>query len=397
MAGHRCSIFAESPGWCWNTVDEMGGELLRNSFLINDFVVMEDVCNANCEYCITSGSEFKSKHDIKDVGRIKFHLEKLLQEDNRYRPGMELYKRINKVLGSLYQYTQPKIMKVSGGEIFLIDGIMDMFREHASRYRRIQILTNGLLLNREKIEELATIPNLCLQLSMDGHTLDLNYYRIKSQELQDKICKNLRYACESGIPVEINCVLTDKNVEEIYDFACYLKQFDHVLFLPYPVRSHPQERFFPQKHQLHSLDKLISEYESLKTVLPPSVYLEKLRDYLLYEKYERNCYISSCIYQAFDDGIITPCPNIWFKSLGNILEREEQTVDKILNSNFSKIVQRKQNLLRECSRCFTPWEILNLYFEDQVGIKDLKHIYLYNDEEILAYLEKKKNSLKEKN
>jgi len=356
-------------------------------YLVNDLVAMEDVCNANCSYCITGSSSFKTKHNLKFCeDKLDFHLEKLLDDENSYQEGRQFKERLDKVTEILKETTNPFILKVSGGEILLVKGIQNFIEKQAPLYKRMQVLTNGILLNDELLRCFVHIPNFSLQISMDGHTLELNNYRVKSEALQNKLLKVLALCNEYKINLEINCVLTDRNIEAIYDFAQYLKQYDNVLLQPYPVRGKFREKFIPHKNQLSGLRRLLAEYDDLDKILPPKKYLEELVSFLELGERSKGCSIPSIIYQAFDDGIITPCPNIWYKSFGNILEAEDEVIGKMNNDPFYKITNRKQAVLEECKHCFTPWDMLDLFIKGEISIDEISKIHLYNDPEILAYL-----------
>lgn len=364
---------------------------MKKEYLANDLVIMEDVCNANCHYCLTSSSEFKDKHHLNmQNDKPEFHLDKLKLEENSYKEGSRLKINLEQLLERLDNVISPYILKISGGEIFLVKGIIDFIREVSTRYKRIQILTNGTLITDENIRELSKIENLCMQISLDGHVPELNRYRTSSIQMLQRIKENIRKCCLSGINTEINCVLTDTNIEGIYSFAEYLSQYDNLLFLPYPVRGPYMDKFIPEKTQLGELKQLIKDYTQFDKILPPKVYLEELYQYLQTGIIESECMIPQVILQSFDDGIVSPCPNIWFISLGNILKEEAQTVDMIEKRQLPKIVKKRRGRVKKCTNCFTPWEIINLYFRNRVSDEELSEIFLYNDKSILKFLKDKK-------
>lgn len=352
----------------------------NNTFLVNDLVVYEDVCNSRCTYCITSTSDLKEKH-------------KLMVNKNTY-DNESLMARLDQITEALFNKTGARILKVSGGEIFLVKNILKFIEKHGCSYKRIQILTNGLLLNEELVENLSKIQNVCVQISIDGHTMEMNRYRVEKQKLQDKILSGLRLCQVYNIPVEINCVLTDANTDKIYTFAEYLTQYDHVILQPFPIRGTLRDKFYPKEEQIKAIEILIENYSKYEHVLLSRVYYEKLYEFMTRGKGTERCYIPFMIYQAFDDGVLTPCPNIWFKSLGNILYNEEETLDKLNTDSFYTVLKRSKHLLLQCQNCFTPWEILNLYLHEKVTIEDIRKIYLFNDPEIIKYLENMKDSIK---
>lgn len=364
---------------------------MKKKYLVNDLVVMEDVCNANCQYCLTSGSEFKEKHHLNMADdKPEFHLDKLKLEENIYRDGSRLKDNLKQLLDHLDRAISPYILKISGGEIFLVKGIMDFIREAATKYKRIQILTNGTLLTDEIIRELSKINNLSMQISLDGHAPELNRYRSSSTKVLQRIKENIRKCCVAGLNTEINCVLTDTNIEGIYSFAEYLSRYENVLFLPYPVRGPYIDKFIPAKTQLGELKRLIEDYTRFQCILPPRMYFEELYRYLQTGIIGSPCLVPQMILQSFDDGIISPCPNVWFISLGNMLKEEAQTIGKIERGQLPKIVMKRRSRVKECTNCFTPWEIINLYLRNKISDGELSAIFLYNDESILRFLKERK-------
>lgn len=361
-----------------------------HNMLVNDMVIQEDVCNGDCSYCMTGESNLKEKHKMLFYeGQTHFNRDKIFKSESYYQKGNKLEENLNYVTEIIEKRFSPAILKISGGEIFLIKNILDYVKLMAPRYDRIQILTNGLLLNEKIIKELSEIRTVSLQLSMDGHLLDMNCYRIRDQKLQDKLCDILKYCEYYGIQVEINCVLTNVNTYKITEFAEYLSQYNNVLLLPFPVRGSMGKRFAPTREQSDGVKNLIDEYNRLKNILPPYGYIEALYLFLITGEKKYPCYIPHMVIHSFDDGIVTPCPNVWFKQLGNLLSNPSKTLNSIGNDPFYMISNRHRNVLKECRSCFTPWDILNLYLCNKIELDEIKRIYLYNHKNTLDFFKEK--------
>lgn len=350
--------------------------------LINDLVIKEKLCNMNCDYCITKTNTLK-KND--------FFCKKY-----EYFEGSELQKNVDMVTNRLYERFKPAILKVSGGEILLVKGIVDYLTKHCRNYARVQLLTNGLLLSHETIDKLNDIRNINLQISLDHHTLAGNFYRTKDQKTLSTILNNIDYAISKGLPVEINCVLNDRNTYNICDFAKYLLNYgSSVLLLPFPVRGSNRELYFPQKWQLSGIEKLIDDYKIYKNILPPKIYLETLYEFLMFGKRKRRCFFSKVAIGSFDNGYITPCSNYWFSTFGSVLnDNSEDLFRKIETANIYNVLCSSQHQLNACLQCFTPWEIINLYLENMITIEELKKIHLYSFEGIETYLKQIKGGKK---
>src|SRR5688572_21168691 len=108
--------------------------------LVNDMVLLEDNCNMSCNYCLTGQSQFKKRHSLK-----------MIFEPPRpasYVEG-ELRRRIDSALAACEGEMKIPIIKVTGGEIFLIRGVMELLGKLSRRYATVVIQTNGTLLDRE--------------------------------------------------------------------------------------------------------------------------------------------------------------------------------------------------------------------------------------------------------
>ncbi len=347
--------------------------------LFADFVIAEDNCNMACQYCLTGSSNFKETH--KNMGNKK-HLE--------YVEGSVLKEKIDNITELLDAHFDIGILKVSGGEIFLIRNIVEYFKAHAKKPKIIQILTNGLFIKESDLDELKTIENVCFQLSLDHHTLVGNGYRSKDEGALKKILDSIDRIAAHDIPLEINCVLTDKNTAVLKDFADYFMKYKgkKVMLLPFPVRGVERDKFYPKQEQLDSIQELITSYDTYKEILPPKTYLKSLYEFLKTGHRKTACMIPKCSIGVFDDGIITPCPNYWFTSLGSVLEEKpEQVIDKVRTDKIYRLLLHKNNGITECDKCFTPWEILNLYKAGELSWEELVTVPSYQFIGINEYLE----------
>ena len=164
-----------------------------NSILVNDYVICEEICNGSCKYCLTGMSTFKKKHQhLLFENKIAFDLHPLLDGKITYQNDSILKKKIDFVNDWIFTHLKPLILKISGGEILLVKNIEDFIFKQCSVYKRVQMLTNGFLLNRKLLEKLRDMPGFCLQISMDGHTLELNSNRVQNSQLQKNFVIFLR-------------------------------------------------------------------------------------------------------------------------------------------------------------------------------------------------------------
>ena len=242
------------------------------------------------------------------------------------------------------------------------------------------MLTNAVLLDEPFLKQLKEIPNICLQISLDHHTLSGNEYRTPNNHLLTQILDHLEIAVNAGIPIEINCVLHNKNTHRLLSFAEYLMRFEgRAVLFPYPIRGSQNPYFRVSKDQLCGVEALLDNYAKLQKTLPPKVYLQSLVDFMKTGQRSVPCRLPQIAIGSFDDGRITPCANYWFKNLGNILtDPPLRVLDSVCSDRFYTVLSKHGEALETCRKCFTPWEILNLYFEGLLSLAEVCALPLYS-------------------
>lgn len=378
----------ECPDYIVNTmgelydavVDSFRDEISTPKYLVNDFVIAEENCNMNCAYCLTGTSQLKEKH--------KRGTSKTTKALN-YLKDIQLKENIDGISNIITDNFDVAILKVSGGELLMIKEITKYIRYQANKYKAVQILTNGLLLSDKILQEFKDIGNVCIQLSIDHHTLEGNAYRTRDSRVLEKILHSIDNIAVHRIPLEINCVMTDKNTPRIHELADYLLKYEqsHVMLFPFPVRGANRGLFYPKPEQLSGIEKLIDNYDRYVNVMAPKIYLEYLLRFFKKGYRELRCFIPGMTIGTFDDGTVTPCPNYWFSSMGNLLSEEKlATVKKIGNDKVYRILQSTRNRNGECRKCYTPWDTLNLYLAGVLPIDELCASPLYSFPGIREYI-----------
>ncbi len=81
----------------------------------------------------------------------------------------------------------------------------------------------------------------------------------------------------------------------------------------------------------------------------------------------------------------------WSVKLGNAFEDPaNQIIDSISSNKIYNMYSLNPPRLPSCKFCFTVSEIINLYFNNQIAIDDLKNIRLFNGKESLSVIENMK-------
>jgi MoaA/NifB/PqqE/SkfB family radical SAM enzyme len=345
----------------------------------NDLVINEDSCNLSCQYCLTGQSNLKDQHRLQLIFQPP-------QRDT-YAAGTELAERIDNVADRLRDRFRLPLLKVTGGEIFIVRGIMDFLAEQAPKYEVLVVQTNAMLVREEHLEMFRAWGNVVLQISLDSHLPHGNSYRTVNEGQHDKLVAAVERILGGGVPTEIYTVLNDRSVTELEQFAGWLAGFDTPpICFPFPVRGPDAETYRVRPEQVPLIERFAERYEDFRAVLPPRAYLDRLLRF--YREGRRNfrCHLPRLVVSTFSDGMVTPCPNIWFSDMGNVLtgatsrgatagEGDDPSGAKVLNrvgeTPLYQALLAPRPRLKACHGCFTPWDTLSMYFDDEITLDEL--------------------------
>lgn len=161
-------------------------------------VMLTQKCNKRCSYCY-------EQHD-KTFGT--FTVEKI--------------KKVYDFL-KLNSQSPEKYMQFFGGEPLLERPlILDFMRTYKDELAEnedmfISMITNGLLLDREFIEEFASYPNTGLMLSLDTDIADPGLRDTTKQSIA-YVLKMAEYAEHNDLPVTIRCTISEGTVANLDSF-----------------------------------------------------------------------------------------------------------------------------------------------------------------------------------
>jgi MoaA/NifB/PqqE/SkfB family radical SAM enzyme len=348
----------------------------KTELLFNDLVVREDTCNFRCTYCLSFENTLKTKDDEEHIQYVTVKNERLL-----YAPGSPLKERLDQVVDQFEEVANAAILRVSGGEILQVHGIFDFFKKKSPLYETIQVLTNGYHLLQPMVENLASLGNVQVHMSIDGHNLDLNGYRVKKQVIQDRLLTNLDRTIRAGIPTEVGSVLTDRNIGSYHTFLDYMLQYEgKVTIYPFPVRGEVKKGMWPTTSAIEVFVKeVVEKYDKYAGILAPKPFLEELCYLLLEGQRRMRCHVPAVMIQSFDDGLITPCPNCWATELGNVLEEKAtDVIGRFGKDRIYSIFLWPKPRLPFCKQCYTSFDIVNLFINDNISEHDILKLPLYN-------------------
>jgi sulfatase maturation enzyme AslB (radical SAM superfamily) len=333
--------------------------------LVNDLVIQEDNCNLSCKYCLTGQSMFKQGH-----------LDKMIFQSPRKadcRDGSPLRARIDAVTRATADPMGLPILKITGGELFLVKGMIELIEELSTKCATLVVQTNGVLLLEDELQLLRSLGNICLQISLDGTRFEANAYRSNTRELHEKIYRRLDRIFNFDIPTEVYCVLNSQSMPALEQTLSDLRPYgEHLTVFPFPVRGPDFEQFQARREDTSVLRSIWNHYEDFEPVVPPRAYWRRLVRF--YDEGERSfgCHLPRFAFTTFDDGYVTSCPNIWFNKIGNLLTDPPATVvASIGNTPFHQILLASKPRIEACRRCFTPWDILSMFLDREISLDEL--------------------------
>jgi MoaA/NifB/PqqE/SkfB family radical SAM enzyme len=342
----------------------------RFAFLVNDMVIEEQLCQMRCAYCLTE--EFNLLMNVPDA-RLR------LTTDSRAD--------WTAVLDAYHAQVDAPVLRLSGGEFFWLRGSTEFVQECSARYETVQVITNGVFLDSKRIAALATVPNLVLNISLDGHTPEMNRHRFGTQQgkLFDVVLAGLERSVEAGIPTEIQCVLTDANVEGQYQFAAWLRErYDgKVMLFAFPVRGNETDAFTPPPGRY--FDRLLAEYDAFAGVLPPRAFVEHIGEQVASGRRTLPCAVTGMMAQLFGTGELSACPHAWIKPIGNVTDLDLLDREFGRHQHYDLFMQPRPRF-SFCGTCATPSDVVNLYLLGRVSAEEIARVPIYAGERTRARL-----------
>lgn len=351
----------------------------RLPFLMNDMVIEEQLCQMRCSYCLTE--EYNLLMNVPDA-RLR------LTTDRR--------QDWHEILDMYHEHVDAPILRLSGGEFFWLKGSTEFVQEASRRYETVQVITNGVFLNERRIEALAAMGNVQLNISLDGHTLELNRHRLppKQAKLHDVIMRSLHAAAEAGLRIDIQSVLTDANYAGQLEFAQYLRDevAGSTTLYFFPVRGDTAERMGPPPGD--HLMPLVERYDEFADVLPPRAYVEHMAEQLKTNVRTLGCFVTATMAQLFGQGDVSACPHAWVKPMGNLAQDRKLLLDQYGSHQHYDLFMHDRPRFSFCKTCATPSDVINLFFLDRITEEEIGATHLYSGERSRARLRELKETFR---
>jgi MoaA/NifB/PqqE/SkfB family radical SAM enzyme len=353
---------------------------MKSKFVFNDQRILDEFCNSKCKYC--SGfypSEFSLTFNedqtlkMPDCWKAKIMNNKELSKRIPLSPKISDFFNLGKtVLNETDKIMDYKILKISGGEIFLYSDLVDFIKSINKDYTAIQLLTNAMAVTPEKIKQLAKLGNVYFQVSLDGIDGNTNFARNSNDLVVKRILENITCILENGMGLEINCVLTKHNTGSFKKVLEYFKDFKNLVIVPRPVRGEPRSILDFDKKQISDFKKIvIDEYDNYKSILPPKKYIERLI-FVMENGYRGiNCYVPFYVIGSDNYGNINTCTRADdLPLIGNVFT-DPMKIKKTFENHKNYSPDSRPG---PCSYCIIQYEMMNLYTEGLIDKKEMQKI-----------------------
>lgn len=293
--------------------------------------------------------------------------------------------KVRQMIATVNYYCDYVMIKICGyGEFTRFIGFEKILAEQKAP--TVMLLTSGALLNRHNINQLAQTANLVIKYSLDGHTPKLNFYRTVNQpQYLNQILKNIEHTLNCGISIELNSVLTNKNMADFDLFLRHLLRLKakypkaRIICIPFPVRPFARQLNndkVASKRMINTfIRKILENYQDYQDVLAPRGYIETLIQFMINGQKDFQAYDAFYKLDVLPNGdLSTQGVDGHVSIVGNILRNPEKAFQK----------RKKINFQQPASHAFTAFDIPYLYFNDRLTIKDLQKLPSLDKPEVLT-------------
>ena len=241
------------------------------------FLTITNKCNLSCNYCYQNSSP-----EI---------------DTSKYLTRQEWMKIIN-VLDDL----GVKKITFTGGEPFISPDFRDILKHCSKRKFSIRIDTNSSLMKEDDFV-FAKNNDITLAFNLNSHNKKIHdHYKMEGS--WDKVVNAILKAKKYNIPIEINSILTKRNIITIDNFVDFCRRLGVVRLRLVPIllsgRAKTMNNEMPSTKSIVRLRKKISSYKGIEVTLGC-----------------RTCEAGKYFITLQPNGTITPC-TFMTKNIGKI-------------------------------------------------------------------------------
>lgn len=168
-------------------------------------------------------------------------------------------------------------ISVTGGEPLTYTGISDVLDYANELGMKIQLLTNGFLIDEAFVKKVATYRNAIVQVSLDGSSARTSEKQRGSCGAFDRTVNNIKLLTSHGVKVIVAMVLNKENIGDIFDGSMVRLCLDldvHVLGITPTVigvsNAAENSEMFLSAHEAYDVVRYINEKNS-KNMFPENL------------------------------------------------------------------------------------------------------------------------------
>ncbi|MBL7051296.1 radical SAM protein [Candidatus Woesearchaeota archaeon] len=277
------------------------------------------------------------------------------------------WKKISK---QLYEWLGLYTVNLTGGEVFLINGIENLIFFNSKLGIKTNINSNGVLINDSLAEKIIQYKTHAITISLYDLKNENNDFLRGVSNVQDKTIKvidkllNYKKQHNSNIFINIAVLLTKLNMPNIENICHWAKQRKLGVSLQSlednfertdQILNVKKSNLWPEKHLVNETFEKINNLKKSYNIINPQNQLNKMRDYYLDNKKAILKYPCNVGYENL---IIDPEGNVKFCfarniKIGNILQNK---IKNIWNSPEAKKERKNVN------HCQKECRINNCYY-----------------------------------
>lgn len=293
-------------------------------------------CNLRCRHCYQTGNESDelSFAGIKDLTTEVADMLKTWQEtyDMKFSPSFN----------------------ITGGEPFLREDLFDIISEIGNQGFEIYLLSNGILINKQKAEKLSALGVKGVQVSIEGP--EKIHDSIRGKNSFASSIKGILYLLDSGIRVTLNVTLSKINAGYFMDLVTLASSLRvHKLGFSRLVPSGRGSGLLSKMLEKEKTKDIYEEIFSLNTYRPEIVtgdpvasQLSSIPDKDAGDVPSGGCAAGVSGLTILPDGTVTPCRRMPVQ-IGNV--RRDSLREIWATSEVLEMLRDKSSYKGKCGKC----------------------------------------------
>ena len=289
-------------------------------------------CNFDCAHCIVSST--------------------------KTRPDDEMDTKTAKKFIDNYAQAGGKYIFFSGGEPLLRKDLEEIIHYAKEKgFNGLSIASNGTLLTKERLSSLAKSGVTAMQFSLDGPDPQSNAKtRGTGKNSFRKTLEALRMARDAGMSVTVGTFLNPGNIDLIPEMIelCRRECIPLLRFSGFiPLGKGRNQEIVDKMH--YSLEQMKNFFSFISTYNPNKTGVAIGFDHAFGPFMEEfHCVAGKEIFYLSSNGDVYPCPSFLHPhfNCGNIVEKDFENFEKILNSDKMKSCQTSIDKIEgDCAQC----------------------------------------------